>query len=106
MTHCGIDIEAEEDTQVVACADGTVTGVYEDDRYGLCIEISHDDGFVTVYGNLSTDEMVETGDTVKAGTIISGVGSTALFESMEPAHLHLEMLKDGVYVNPADYIRF
>ena len=106
MTHCGIDIEAEEDTQVVACAAGTVTAVYEDDRYGICIEISHDDGFITVYGSLSTDEMVETGDTVEAGTIISGVGSTALFESMEPAHLHLEMLKDGVYVNPADYIRF
>ena len=49
--------------------------------------------------------MVEEGDVVNAGSIIGGVGSTGLFESMEPAHLHLEILKDGVYVNPKDYIK-
>ncbi len=108
MTHCGIDIEAPEDSQVLAIADGTVTAVYDDDRYGKSIEITHSDnsGLVSVYSNLSTDEMVETGDTVKAGQIISGVGSSGLFESLEPAHLHLELLKDGVYVNPQDYIAF
>lgn len=34
------------------------------------------------------------------------MGSTGLFESLEPAHLHLEMLKDGVYVDPQEYITF
>ncbi len=106
MTHCGLDIEAPEDTQVVALSSGTVTAVYEDDRYGTSVEITHDDGLVTIYSNLSTAEMVETGDTVTAGQIIGGVGSSGLFESLEPAHLHLEMLKDGVYVDPAEYIRF
>ncbi len=106
MTHCGIDIEAPEDTQVVAAASGTVTAVYEDDRYGTSVEITHDNGFVTVYSNLSTNEMVEIGDVVEAGKIIGGIGSCGLFESLEPAHLHLEMLKDGVYVNPTDYIKF
>ena len=106
MTHCGIDIEAPEDTQVVAAADGTVTAIYEDSRFGTSVEITHDDGFVTVYSNLSTIDIVETGDDVTAGTIIGGVGMSGLTESLEPAHLHLEMLKDGVYVNPADYIKF
>ena len=106
MTHCGIDIEAPEDTQVLAVADGTVTAVYEDDRYGLSIEITHADDIITIYSNLSTDEMVEAGDTVTAGQIIGGVGSTGLFEALEPAHLHFEMLKGGAYVNPADYITF
>lgn len=108
MTHCGIDIEAPEDTQVVALADGTVTAVYTDDRYGKSIEITHSDGsgLVSIYSNLSTNEMVEIGDTVKAGQIIGGVGSSGLFESLEPAHLHLELLKDGVYVNPQEYITF
>ena len=50
--------------------------------------------------------MVEVGDNVKEGQIIGGVGSTGLFESLEPAHLHLEMLKDGVYVDPQEYINF
>ena len=48
--------------------------------------------------------MVEVGDTVKAGQVIGGVGSAGLFEALEPAHLHLEMLKDGVYVDPQEYI--
>ena len=106
MTHCGVDIEAPEDTQVTASAPGTVTAIYEDDRYGTSVEITHSDGFITVYSNLSTAELVEVGDVVEAGKVIGGVGTTGLFESLEPAHLHLEMLKDGVYVNPADYIKF
>lgn len=108
MTHCGLDIEAPEDTQVLAMAAGTVTAVYEDDRYGKSIEITHSDGsgLVSIYSNLSTNEMVEIGDSVEKGKIIGGVGSSAMFESLEPAHLHLELLKDGVYVNPADYINF
>lgn len=106
MTHCGIDIEAPEDTQVVAAADGTVTAVYEDDRYGTSIEVTHEGDMVTIYSNLSTGEMVEIGDTVTAGQIIGGVGSTALFEALEPAHLHFEMLHGGAYVNPAEHIKF
>lgn len=106
MTHSGIDIQAPEDTQVLSIAEGTVTAVYEDDRHGISVEISHPGGIVAIYSNLSTDEMVEEGDVIEAGHIIGGVGSTGLFESMEPAHLHLELLKDGVYVNPADYIKF
>lgn len=108
MTHCGVDIEAPEDTQVLAMAAGTVTAVYDDDRYGKSIEITHSDGsgLVSIYSNLSTNEMVEIGDSVEKGKIIGGVGSSAMFESLEPAHLHLELLKDGVYVNPTDYINF
>lgn len=106
MTHCGMDIEAPEDTQVAAAASGTVTAIYDDDRFGTSVEITHSDGYVTVYSNLSTADLIEVGDVVEAGKIIGGVGTTGLFESLEPAHLHLEMLKDGVYVNPADYIKF
>lgn len=106
MTHCGIDIEAPEDTQVVAVAEGTVTAVYKDDRYGTSVEITHSGDIKTIYSNLSTAEMVEVGDVVTQGQIIGGVGSTGLFESLEPAHLHFEMVKGGTYVNPAEYIKF
>ena len=106
MTHCGMDIEAPEDTQVTSAASGTVTAIHEDDRYGTSVEITHSGGFTTVYSNLSTADLVEIGDVVEAGKVIGGIGTSGLFESLEPAHLHLEMLKDGVYVNPADYIKF
>ncbi len=104
MVHCGVDIEAPADTQVVSMAAGTVTAVYIDDRYGNSVEITQNDGFIAVYSNLSDAGMVEVGDTVTAGQTIGGIGSTGLFESLEPAHLHLELLKNGVYVNPMDYL--
>ena len=107
MTHCGIDIEASADSQVVAVAEGTVTAIYNDDRYGLSVEITHPSHVITIYSNLAdSSELVEVGDVVTAGEIIGGVGSTGLFESLEPAHLHFEMLIDGAYVDPADHITF
>ena len=106
MTHSGVDIEAPEDCQVLAIADGTVTSIYNDGRYGTSIEITHSNKLISVYSNLSTAEMVEIGDVVTKGQIIGGVGSTGLFESSEPSHIHFEMIKDGAYVNPCDYIIF
>lgn len=105
VVHTGIDIQAPADTQVLAAGDGTVTKVYNDDKYGISIEISHGNGIVTKYSNLSTTKMVEEGDVVKKGQTISGVGSSALFESLESPHLHFEVLQDGVAIDPSDYIR-
>ena len=100
MVHSGADIEAPADSQVVSMAAGTVTAVYHDDRFGNSVEITQDDGLTAVYSNLSDASMVETGDTVAAGQIIGGVGTTGLFESLQPAHLHLEVIKNGVYQDP------
>lgn len=104
IVHNGIDIQAPADTQVLAAGDGTVTKVYNDDKLGITIEISHGNGIVTKYSNLSTTKMVEESDVVKKGQAISGVGSSALFESLESPHLHFEVLKDGVPIDPSDYI--
>lgn len=106
MTHPGMDLTAPSGSGVKAIADGTITDIYEDDAYGTTIEISHGDGLVSRYCNLSTDRLAEKGDTVKKGQIISNIGKTALYESMEKAHLHFEMLKDGKPVNPESYISF
>jgi murein DD-endopeptidase MepM/ murein hydrolase activator NlpD len=104
VVHNGVDIAAPADTQVVAVADGTITKVYNDDRLGITIEVSHGNGIVTKYSNLSTTKMVEEGDVVKRGQPISGVGSSALFESLESPHLHFEALKDGVAIDPSEYM--
>lgn len=106
MTHQGIDIEAPEDSQVLAIHEGTVTAIYNDDRYGTSIEITHPNKIISIYSNLSSADMVEVGDVVTKGQIIGGVGSTGLFEALEPSHLHFELIKEGLYVNPADYISF
>ena len=104
MVHNGIDISASLDAQVKAAAGGTIVNVYKDDKLGTTIKINHGNGFITTYSNLSIDSMVEQGDVVKKGDVISGVGDTGLFESLDGPHLHFEMEKDGQLVNPADYL--
>ena len=47
--------------------------------------------------------MVKQGQTVKKGEIINGVGDTALIETGIDAHLHFELIKDGIQVNPEEY---
>lgn len=106
MTHYGVDIAADLDTQVKAVASGTVTKVYTDDKYGITIEINHGNGYQSVYSNLSTTSMVEVSDVVEQGQVISGVGSTALFETLEPNHLHFEIHKDGIPIDPQPLIGF
>jgi len=106
MTHYGVYIASPLDTQVKAIADGTVTKIYTDDKYGITVEINHGDGLTSIYGNLSTDSMAEVSDVVTKGQVISGVGDTSLFESLEESHLHFEMRKDGVSVDPKAYITF
>jgi len=104
MTHPGIDLEAPSGSGVYAVAAGTVTAVYEDDAYGTTIEITHHNGMISKYASLETAAFIETGDTVTQGQQISTMGETALYESMDPCHLHFEMYKDGKICNPADYI--
>jgi murein DD-endopeptidase MepM/ murein hydrolase activator NlpD len=105
VVHQGVDIEASLDTQVLAAAEGTITEVCKDDKLGITIQLTHGNGYITRYSNLSTDKMVEKGDVVKAGDVISGVGNTALFESLEGPHLHFEVWKDGVHVNPEKFVK-
>lgn len=104
VIHEGIDFEAPMDSPVMAVSEGTITKVYNDDKLGITIEVTHQGGYQTRYSNLSTDRMVEEGDVVKAGEVISGIGTTALFESLDSPHLHFEVWKDGVAVNPSSFM--
>ncbi len=104
MTHPGVDIAASLSSEVKAVADGTVSRVYNDDRYGTTVCIIHDDGVTSIYSNLSEHGLIETGDEVKQGQTIGSVGDSALFESLDEAHLHFEMAKDGNCTDPGEYI--
>ena len=104
MTHPGVDIAAKKSTDVKAIADGTVSRVYNDDRYGTTVCIIHGDGLTSIYSNLAAQGLAETGDEVKQGDTIGCVGDTALFESLEETHLHFEMTKDENCTDPGDYI--
>lgn len=102
--HTGIDIATEEGAFVTASAPGTVSRIYTDRSLGQTVEITHKGGFVTRYSNLNADKLnVAEGETVAAGKIIGYVGDTANDEIADEAHLHFEILANGVKVNPIDY---
>ena len=101
IVHNGIDFTANSGTAVSASEDGTVSAIYEDGLLGNVIEISHEDGWISRYCSLELLNLVETGQTVKKGDIISSVGCSAICESSMGPHLHFELLKNGMYIAPA-----
>lgn len=104
-THSGIDIKADKTSIVIAAEEGTVESIKNDPRYGLTITIAHKDGFKTIYSNLLTTEFVSENEIVEKGQTIATVGETASFEVSEESHLHFEMYKDGIAVNPTIYLK-
>lgn len=104
MTHSGIDISAPKDTSVKACSGGTVTRIEEDDKFGIIAEITHGNGLVSIYGNLSAEGLAEIGDVVECGDVIGKIGHTSMFEFEGPSHVHFEMKLNGESVDPGDYV--
>lgn len=104
-THSGIDIKAEKTSVVAASEAGTVESIKNDPRFGLSITISHGDGFKTIYSNLLTTEFVSENEVVEKGQTIATVGETASFEVADEPHLHFEIYKDGIPVNPTIYLK-
>ena len=102
--HNGIDLSASLGEEVLAVRDGTVENVYEDLRYGNTIVILHGDNVKTVYSNLEDSITLKNGDKVEKGSVIARVGDTALFETIADTHLHFEIIENGSYVNPEDYL--
>ena len=102
--HAGLDIAGPIGTPIYAADDGVVvTSGWNSGGYGYMILIDHGNGIWTRYGH-SSRLLVQKGDRVSRGDVISLMGSTG--RSTGP-HLHFEVLIGGIYnrVNPLDYIK-
>jgi murein DD-endopeptidase MepM/ murein hydrolase activator NlpD len=102
--HDGIDLTAPKGSPVYASGAGTVIRVDHNRTrrgYGNLVIIDHGtDGLTSRYAHLSTIK-VKKGQKVKRGEQIGEVGTTGM--STGP-HLHYEIRKNGVAVNPLYYI--
>lgn len=98
--HTGIDLQATTGTQVYATGDGKVkfSGV-RGNGYGIYVDLDHGYGYVTKYAHLSK-VLVKKGQKVKRGDVIGLSGNTGLSKG---PHLHYEIIKNGVKINPIDY---
>lgn len=100
----GIDLASEEGESfdVTAAMSGTVVKAEEDALFGQVVHIEHDKDVVTIYQSLE-GLLVEVGQTVKQGDVIGRAGRN-LFNKDAGVHVHFEIRKDGVPVNPLDYL--
>ncbi len=99
--HLGIDFATPIGTEVLATADGDVAKVIKATTgYGNHIIIDHGTDYQTRYAQLSQMQ-VKVGDQVKQGQVIALSGNSG--QSNGP-HLHYEVYKNEVAVDPAGYI--
>lgn len=100
MMHNGLDLIASQGDPVVACGDGVVTDVVKSRKsQGNYVEIKHPSGYVTRYSHLG-DITVHKGQNVLKGKKIGEVGNSG---NSFASHLHLELMKDGRFLDPASY---
>lgn len=102
--HKAIDFVASDDLNVYAVSNGTISNIFTNYLEGTVIEISHGNGLVSVYKSLNKETSVSVGDKVSAGQIIGSISETMAQELNTGAHLHFEMLLNGVKINPNDYL--
>ena len=100
-THNGLDLAAQAGDPVRCARAGVVSAVYEDGLWGQVVEVSAD-GLTFRYAGLEA-VAVAAEQKVAAGDELGKVGECMAEAAMEP-HLHLEVLKDGAWVDPADYL--
>lgn len=102
--HNGIDLAAQEGTEVVAAADGEVYTIYDDESMGTTVVIRHLGGYTTKYACLSEDVSVDVGESVTMGQVIGTVGSTAIVESALAPHVHFVVTYRDNPIDPAEFL--
>ncbi len=98
--HEGIDLAAPAGTPVRSTADGRVIVAEKDGRYGRTVVIDHGDGYRTRYAHLKKIETSE-GRRVERGELIGRVGKSG---NASGTHLHYEVLRNGVPVDPRAFL--
>ena len=98
--HFGMDFTAPRGTPVYATGDGIVKRADNSATgYGKHIRIDHGFGYVSLYAHLFKYN-VRVNQRVKRGDLIGFVGSTGRSEA---PHLHYEVFKDGIRINPSNF---
>ncbi len=113
--HKGYDIAQNKGAAVAASRAGTVISVNTScshnyakqsnccgNGYGNYVIVSHGDGYTTMYAHMQTVS-VSVGQSVGKGSTLGYVGCTGHSTGF---HLHFEIRKNGVAVDPSGYLNY
>jgi murein DD-endopeptidase MepM/ murein hydrolase activator NlpD len=100
--HSGLDYSAKTGTPVRAINDGIVALSGEQWVPGQTICIDHGGGVFSKYLHLS-ERRVRENEPVKRGDVIALSGHSG--GQKPPPHLHLDLVVNGVRVDPKDFMR-
>ena len=103
-SHNGIDIAAKKNDPIKSAGSGIVVLSDYLSTLGNTMIISHNNGFYTIYGHNDTNYVNER-ELVVRGQIIGEIGSSGKTEDDSP-HLHFEIWRDSVIVDPRSLIDY
>lgn len=104
-THQALDFACAEGQEIKAVYDGKVTKVENSMMNGTVVYLKVSDDLVVVYKGLASDIAIKEGDSVLKGQVI-GKATSFLTEKADGVHLHLELFKKDVLVDPTEYFSF
>ncbi len=99
--HFGLDIAGKVGSVIKAAADGSVIYSGWTYDYGFMVILSHANGFLTFYKH-NQSLLKSAGAVVYRGEPIATLGNSGIISS--GPHLHFEVWKDGVSVDPSLYM--
>lgn len=89
---------AEEGTAVIACAQGKVTSIFENEEIGKAVTLDLGDGYEATYGQLAEIHVKEN-SYVNAGETIGKVAAPTKYYSAEGSNVYFALTHNGEPVN-------
>ncbi len=102
-THNGVDYAADFGEEVIAPVAGEIISITTDGNWGGVVELLDADGTTWRFCGVES-ETLHVGDAITIGQVLGKIGIISA-ESAAAPHLHLEILCDGVYQDPSDYLK-
>lgn len=103
IQNTGVDYISKNIFDVNAVASGKVLSITTDDITGTTIKIEHENNIISVYQSIK-DIKVKENDEVKQGQIIATSGTNNISSDLGN-HLHFELYKDNILVNPENFFQ-
>ncbi len=101
--HFGTDIASSGETMISAVLSGTVISSDYTIETGYTIIIQHKSELISVYKH-NKSSFVKSGDLIETGQAIAVYGNSG--ENTTGPHLHFELWRKGLSLNPEDFIQF